>query len=86
MPSLPYLTETSTQLSGTYTTSTAASDNYTTSNYVSNVSYLLINNINTTQPILTTATNPLGIGSQISSLDHHKITINKPTNFQADWS
>jgi hypothetical protein len=35
MPSLPYLTDNSTQLSGTYTTSTAALDNYATSNYVS---------------------------------------------------
>jgi hypothetical protein len=34
MPTLPYLTDTSTQLSGTYTTSTAALDNYATSNYV----------------------------------------------------
>ena len=44
MPTLPYLTDTSTQLSGTYTTSAAALDNYATSNYVSNVSNLLINN------------------------------------------
>ncbi len=28
MPSLPYLTDTSTQLSGTYTTSTAELDDY----------------------------------------------------------
>jgi hypothetical protein len=35
MPSLPYLTDNSTQLSGTYTTSTAALDNFATSNYVS---------------------------------------------------
>jgi hypothetical protein len=34
MPTLPYLTDTSTQLSGTYTTSTAALDNYATSNYI----------------------------------------------------
>jgi len=34
MPTLPYLTDTSTQLSGTYTTSAAALDNYATSNYV----------------------------------------------------
>ena len=38
MPSLPYLTDTSVQLTGTYTASTAALDNYITSNYVSNVS------------------------------------------------
>jgi hypothetical protein len=35
MPTLPYLTDTSTQLSGTYTTSTEALDNYATSNYIS---------------------------------------------------
>jgi hypothetical protein len=85
MPTLPYLTDTSTQLSGTYTTSAAALDNYTTSNYVSNVSNLLINNINTKQAILTASTNLLGIGSSISALDYNKITLNKPTNFQADW-
>ncbi len=34
MPTLPYLTDTSTQLSGTYTTPAAALDNYATSNYV----------------------------------------------------
>jgi hypothetical protein len=86
MPTLPYLTDTSTQLSGTYTTSAAALDNYATSNYVSNVSNLLINNINTKQAILTASTNLLGIGSSISALDYNKITLNKPTNFQADWN
>ncbi len=35
MPSLPFLTDTSTQLSWTFTTSTTALDNYATSNYVS---------------------------------------------------
>jgi hypothetical protein len=35
MPTLPYLTDTSTQLSGIYTTSTATLDNFATSNYVS---------------------------------------------------
>ena len=34
MPSLPYLTDTSTQLTGTYTTSLATLDNYATSNYI----------------------------------------------------
>jgi len=86
MPSLPYLTDTSTQLTGTYTASTATLDNFITSNYVSNVSNLLITNINTKQAILTAATNLLGVGSAITALDYNKITLNKPTNFQADWT
>ena len=85
MPSLPYLTDTSTQLTGTYTASTSALDNYITSNYVSNISNLLITNINTKQPTLTAATNLLSIGSAINAIDYTKITVNKPTNFQADW-
>ena len=84
MPTLPYLTDTSTQLSGTYTTSAAALDNYTTSNYVSNVSNLLINNINTKQAILTASTSLLGVGSAISALDYNNITLNKPTYFPID--
>ena len=61
-------------------------DDFTTSNYVSNISNLLINNINTKQNILTAATNLLGIGSSITDIDYTKITLNKPTNFQADWN
>jgi hypothetical protein len=36
------------------------------------------------QPTLTAATNILGIGSTLTALDYSKITIGKPTNFQAD--
>jgi hypothetical protein len=67
MPTLPYLTDTSTQLSGIYTTSTAPLDNFVSSNYVnflssnnsnytSNASNVLQTNINTTNTNLT-ATN-----------------------------
>ena len=31
-------------------------------------------------------TNLLGVGSAISALDYNKITLNKPTNFQSDWT
>ncbi len=86
MPSLPYLTDTSTQLTGTYTASTATLDNFITSNYVSNVSNLLITNINTKQATLTAATNLVGIGSAITALDYNKITINKPSVFPADMT
>jgi hypothetical protein len=61
-------------------------DGYVSSNYVSNISNLLINNINTKQPTLTSATNLLGVGSAITDIDYNKITINKPTNFQSDWN
>ena len=86
MPSLPYLTDTSTQLTGTYTASTSTLDNFITSNYVSNVSNLLIANINTKQATLTAATNLVGIGSAITALDYNKITINKPSVFPADMT
>ncbi len=43
------------------------------SNYVSNISNLLINNINTKQPILTAVTNLLGIGSAITAIDYNKL-------------
>ena len=46
MPTLPYLTDTSVQLSGTYTTSTAALDNFVSSNYVN---FLSSNNSNYTR-------------------------------------
>ena len=42
--------------------------------------------LSTKQDTLIGATNLLGIGSQISALDYNKITLNKPTNFQADWT
>jgi hypothetical protein len=86
MPTLPYLTDTSTQLTGTYTASTSALDNFITSNYVSTVSNLLITNINSRQPNLTAATNLVGIGSAITALDYNKITINKPSVFPADMT
>ena len=54
-------------------------DGYVSSNYVSNISNLLINNINTKQATLTSATNLLGVGSAITDIDYNKITINKPT-------
>ena len=44
------------------------------------------NLLNAKQATLTAATNLLGIGSSISALDYTKITIGKPTNFQADWT
>ena len=59
---------------------------YTTSNYISNISNILINNINTKQNILTASTNILGIGSSISALDYAKITLNKPSFFPTDWN
>jgi hypothetical protein len=59
---------------------------YTTSNYVSNISNLLINNINTKQNILTSANNLLGIGSAITAIDYNKITLNKPSTFPADMA
>ena len=43
-------------------------------------------NLSSYQPLLTNATNLLGIGSAITALDYTKITLNKPTNFQADWN
>ena len=85
MPTLPYLTDTSTQLTGTYSASTAALDNYITSNYVSNVSNILIANINTKQPTLTPATSLLGNGSAITNISYGNIT-GKPTYFQTDWN
>ena len=85
--SLNFPQDTSVQLTySSFPFPTPLLDNYTTSNYVSNISNLLINNINTKQNILTAATNLLGVGSAISAIDYAKITINKPTNFQADWT
>jgi hypothetical protein len=49
-----------------------------------------LNAINTSlsnkQNLLSTNTNLLGIGTSISALNYNNITLNKPTNFQSDWS
>jgi hypothetical protein len=85
--SLNFPQDTSVQLTySSFPFPTPLLDNYTTSNYVSNISNLLINNIDTKQPILTAATNLLGVGTAITAIDYNKITINKPTNFQSDWN
>ena len=85
--SLNFPVDTSVQLSySSFPFATPSLDNYTTSNYVSNISNVLINNINTKQPILTAATTLLGVGSSISALDYNKITVNKPSFFPADWN
>jgi len=85
--SIPFPQDTSVQLTySSFPFPTPLLDNYTTSNYVSNISNLLINNINTKQATLTSATNLLGVGSAITDIDYNKITINKPTNFQSDWN
>jgi hypothetical protein len=85
--SLNFPQDTSVQLTySSFPFPTPLLDNYATSNYVSNISNLLINNINTKQATLTSATNLLGVGSAITDIDYNKITINKPTNFQSDWN
>jgi hypothetical protein len=70
---------TKTEVNSAISTSQTASSNYTI-----NTSNILQTNINTKQATLTATTNLLGIGSSISALDYAKITIGKPTNFQAD--
>ena len=40
----------------------------------------------TKQNTLTAATSLLGVGSSITAIDYNNITLNKPTNFQADWN
>ena len=60
-------------------------DTYTTSNYVSNISNILDNKINTKQNILTASTTLLGIGSSITNIEYGNV-INKPTNFPTDWN
>jgi hypothetical protein len=85
--SLNFTTDNSVQL--TYTSfpfTTPPLDGYTTSNYVSNISNLLINNINTKQATLTAATNLLGVGTAITAIDYNKITVNKPSTFPADMT
>ena len=59
---------------------------YITSNVFENKSNILNTAINTKQNILTASTSLLGDGSAITNLDYNKITLNKPTNFQADWN
>ena len=80
--SLNFPVDTSVQLSySSFPFATPNLDNFTTSNYVSNISNILDNKINTKQNILTAATNLLGIGSSISALDYNKITLNVPSTF-----
>ena len=55
------------------------------SNYTREASNVLRGLINNKQDILTSSTNLLGIGTAITSIDYNKISVNKPTNFQADW-
>ena len=55
------------------------------SNYTKNASNALKANIDTKQNTLTSSTNLLGIGTAITAIDYNKISVNKPTNFQADW-
>ena len=38
------------------------------------------------QTLLNSTCNLLGVGTAITALDYNKITVNKPTNFQADWN
>ncbi len=42
--------------------------------------------LSTKQDTLTIRTNLLGFGQNITSLNYNNITLNKPTNFQADWT
>ena len=42
--------------------------------------------INAKQNLLISTCNLAGIGSAITALDYANITLNKPTNFQADWN
>ena len=55
------------------------------SNYTLNASNALKANIDLKQNTLTASTNLLGIGTAITAIDYNKISVNKPTNFQADW-
>jgi hypothetical protein len=54
------------------------------SSYATNTA--LTNGLATKQNNLTALTNLLGMGSAITDIDYNKITLNKPTNFQADWN
>ena len=96
--SIPIQTDNSVQLSySSFPFTITNVDNYATSNFVLSLSLnnsnyttqtsnVLRGLINTKQDTLTAETNILGIGSSISALDYAKITLNKPTNFQADWN
>ena len=61
-------------------TNTALSTTGTTYTYVNS------NDLSTKQNLLDASTNLLGIGTSISALNYNNITLNKPTNFQSDWS
>jgi hypothetical protein len=56
------------------------------SNYTRIASNILKANIDTKQDTLTAATTLLGVGTSITAIDYTKVSINKPTNFQADWN
>jgi hypothetical protein len=85
--SIPINTDNSVQLSySSFPFAISDIDNYATSNFVSNVSNALRTAINTKQDTLTAATNLLGVGTSITAIDYNKVSVNKPTNFQADWN
>ena len=48
--------------------------------------YVNSNDLSTKQNVLDASTNLLGIGTSISALNYNNITLNKPTNFQSDWT
>ena len=56
------------------------------SNYALNISNILTIRDGTKQDTLTAATNLLGVGTSITAIDYTKVSVNKPTNFQADWN
>jgi hypothetical protein len=61
-------------------TNTALSTTGTSDTYVNS------NDLSTKQNLLDVSTNLLGIGTSISALNYNNITLNKPTNFQSDWT
>ena len=84
--SLNFPVDTSVQLSySSFPFATPNLDNFTTSNYVSNISNILDNKINTKQNILTAATNLLGIGSSITLINYNTLS-NLPSTFPADMT
>ncbi len=85
--SLPFPTDNLVQLSyASFPFATPKLENYTTSNYVIATSNTLPGKINLKQDTLRAATNRFGVGSAITALDYTKITLNKPTDFQANWN
>ncbi len=96
--SIPLNTDNSVQLSyASFPFTVADIDNYATSNYVNtlstnnsnytrNASNILKANIDTKQDTLTAATTLLGVGTSITAIDYTKVSIKKPTYFQADWN